>query len=588
MEEQDQQSEQAVEAVEQQTDAQVADNVGETAAAESSVENAATANSDKNDKGKKGHGLVLVLVAVLVLVLAAGCVAAVVLLQGSGDKKDDSQRADNKQKQEPVDSDNDLALKNNELSDFDLSFLKLENNEENNVYSPLSVKYALAMLKDGAKGESKKQIENVIGGYEVKKYTNSKNTSLANAMFIREETKDKIIDSYIDGLKTNYNADVIYDSFKSASAMNSWINKQTLGLIDKTMKDEDLKGLDFALVNALAIDQNWNYALQCQDGIKIPCKSRYSWSSTYEHEDFNQSIDRIGEKYESLKFNGSSNVKSVKIGANFNNYDIIKELGEDKIRTKVTEEYKKWLRSDEGQYEGIKDTDTAKITKKVDEYMEELKANYGKNDSSTDYYVYYDDDVKVFAKDLKKYDGNTLQYVGIMPKEDSLSEFVKSLTAKKTAKYIDGLKELKNENFKEGVITRIDATIPLFKYDGSLNLKDDLKALGIEDVFSEEDADLSGVTKLTKANGEAYNSFIKIAKHNTTIDFSNEGIKASATTVLGGGIGAGGPHFEYLWDVPVEKVDLTFDKPFMYLIRNKDTGEIWFVGTVYEPTENKE
>ena len=128
----------------------------------------------------------------------------------------------------------------------------------------------------------------------------------------------------------------------------------------------------------------------------------------------------------------------------------------------------------------------------------------------------------------------------------------------------------------------------MFKYDGSLNLKDDLKALGIEDVFSEDDADLSGVTKLTKANGDNYNTFIKVAKHNTTIDFSNEGIKASAATVLGGGIGGGGPHFEYLWDVPVEKVDLTFDKPFMYLIRNKDTGEIWFVGTVYEPTENKE
>lgn len=584
MEEQDQQSEQAVETVEQQTDAPAEGGASEASAVEGPAENTTAVNADKS---KKGRSSILILATVLVLVLVAGCVAAIVLLQGSGDKKDDGQRADDKQKQESVDRDSDLALKDNKLSDFDLSFLKLENNEENNVYSPLSVKYALAMLKDGAKGESKKQIENVIGGYKVKKYINSKNTSLANAMFIREATKDKIIDSYIDGLKTNYNADVIYDSFKSASAMNSWINKQTLGLIDKTMKDEDLKGLDFALVNALAIDQNWNYALQCQDGIKIPCKGLYSWSSSYEHEDFNQSIDRIREKYESLKFNGSSNVKSVKIGANFNNYDIIKEVGEDKIRAKVTEEYKKWLKSDEGQYEDIKDTDTAKIAKKVDQYMEELKANYGKGDSSTDYYVYYDDDVKVFAKDLKKYDGNTLQYVGIMPKEDSLSEFVKSLTATKTAKYIDGLKELKNENFKEGVITQIDATIPLFKYDGSLNLKDDLKALGIEDVFSEEDADLSGVTKLTKANGEAYNSYIKIAKHNTTIDFSNEGIKASATTVLGGGIGSGGPHFEYLWDVPVEKVDLTFDKPFMYLIRDKETGEIWFVGKVYEPTENK-
>ena len=585
MEEQDQQSEQAVETVEQQTDVSAEGGTSEASAVENPAESMTAVSADKS---KKGRGPILILATVLILVLVAGCIAAIVLLQGSGDKDGDSSQEGSEQKQEPVDNSGDYPMEGNGLSAFDLSFLKIENKEENNVYSPLSIKYALAMLKDGAKGESKKQLENVIGEYKVNKYANSKNISLANAMFIREEKKDKIIDSYIDGLKTNYNADVIYDSFKSADAMNSWISKRTLGLIDKMMEDKDLKGLDFALVNALAIDQYWNYALQCQDGIKVECKGRYFWSSRYEHENFNQSIDRIREKYESLKFNGSSNVKSVKIGANFNNYDIIKEVGEDKIRAKVTEEYKKWLKSDEGQYADIKDTDTAKIAKEVDEYMEELKANYGKNDSSTDYYVYYDDDVKVFAKDLKKYDGNTLQYVGIMPKEDSLSKFVEGLTVTKTTKYIDGLKELKNENFKDGVITQIDATIPLFKYEGSLNLKDDLEALGIKDVFSEEDADLSGVTKLTKANGDAHNSFIKVAKHNTTIDFSNEGIKASAATVLGGGIGGGGPHFEYLWDVPVEKVDLTFDKPFMYLIRDKETGEIWFVGTVYEPTENKE
>ena len=585
MEEQDQQSEQAVETVEQQTDASAEGGTSEASAVENSAESMTAVSADKS---KKGRGPILILATVLILVLVAGCIAAIVLLQGSGDKDGSSSQEGSEQKQEPVDNSGGYSMEGNGLSAFDLSFLKIENKEENNVYSPLSIKYALAMLKDGAKGESKKQLENVIGEYKVNKYANSKNISLANAMFIREEKKDKIIDSYIDGLKTNYNADVIYDSFKSADAMNSWISKRTLGLIDKMMEDKDLKGLDFALVNALAIDQYWNYALQCQDGIKVECKGRYFWSSRYEHENFNQSIDRIREKYESLKFNGSSNVKSVKIGANFNNYDIIKEVGEDKIRAKVTEEYKKWLKSDEGQYADIKDTDTAKIAKEVDEYMEELKANYGKGDSSTDYYVYYDDDVKVFAKDLKKYDGNTLQYVGIMPKEDSLSKFVEGLTVAKTTKYVDGLKELKNENFKDGVITQIDATIPLFKYEGSLNLKDDLEALGIKDVFSEEDADLSGVTKLTKANGDAHNSFIKVAKHNTTIDFSNEGIKASAATVLGGGIGGGGPHFEYLWDVPVEKVDLTFDKPFMYLIRDKETGEIWFVGTVYEPTENKE
>jgi serine protease inhibitor len=32
---------------------------------------------------------------------------------------------------------------------------------------------------------------------------------------------------------------------------------------------------------------------------------------------------------------------------------------------------------------------------------------------------------------------------------------------------------------------------------------------------------------------------------------------------------------------------MTFDKPFMYLIINKDTNEVWFVGQVYEPQEWK-
>ena len=30
-------------------------------------------------------------------------------------------------------------------------------------------------------------------------------------------------------------------------------------------------------------------------------------------------------------------------------------------------------------------------------------------------------------------------------------------------------------------------------------------------------------------------------------------------------------------------IDLDFDKPYMYIIRDKSTGEVWFAGTVYEP-----
>ena len=79
-------------------------------------------------------------------------------------------------------------------------------------------------------------------------------------------------------------------------------------------------------------------------------------------------------------------------------------------------------------------------------------------------------------------------------------------------------------------------------------------------------------------------SYIEVAKHGADIEFSNMGIKAGAATIMGGA-GGGGSFFEYLWDVPVETIDLTFDKPFLYLIRDKNSGEIWFVGTVYEPIE---
>ena len=70
--------------------------------------------------------------------------------------------------------------------------------------------------------------------------------------------------------------------------------------------------------------------------------------------------------------------------------------------------------------------------------------------------------------------------------------------------------------------------------------------------------------------------------HKATIEFSNEGIKASAATSVGG-FGAIDCSFEHLYKVPVKVIDLTFDKPFIFFIRNTKTGEIWFTGAVYNP-----
>ena len=61
-----------------------------------------------------------------------------------------------------------------DVSEFELLFLKLENQKENKIYSPLSIKYALKMLEDGTNGESKEQISKLLGKTSLTKYVSNK------------------------------------------------------------------------------------------------------------------------------------------------------------------------------------------------------------------------------------------------------------------------------------------------------------------------------------------------------------------------------------------------------------------------------
>ena len=202
-----------------------------------------------------------------------------------------------------------------------------------------------------------------------------------------------------------------------------------------------------------------------------------------------------------------------------------------------------------------------------------MDSNYKKVDTSTDFLFYDDENVKAFAKDLKEYDGTTLQYIGIMPKNVSLDSYIDDINADKVNAIINNLKDIKAENFKEGVITKITGYIPLFKFDYELDLMNDLKELGITDVFNASKAELQDI---------AEGAVISKASHKANIEFSNEGIKAAAATQMGG-FGSASCEFVYNYDVPVETIDLTFDSPYLFIIRDKDSSEVWFTGTVYEP-----
>ena len=246
----------------------------------------------------------------------------------------------------------------------------------------------------------------------------------------------------------------------------------------------------------------------------------------------------------------------------------------DNIKKTVTKEYNKWLKKGApDSCEGSASKEPA-TNKYVAQYMKEISEGYGHISSSTDFSFYVDEKVKVFAKDLKTYNGTTLQYLGIMPIKEDLTTYIKNAKAKDISTLIDNLRELKIENYKEGVITHVYGEIPMFKFDYKLNLTNDLKKLGITNIFDKDKADLSNLTSEKAYIGEV--------SHKTTIEFSNDGIKAAAATTEGG-IGAAGCGFDYIYKVPVENIDITFNKPYLFFVRDKDTGEVWFTGTVYEP-----
>ena len=532
---------------------------------------------NKPKKKRKSKLIIPIIITLIILILAAICVPVIL-----------KNRKDSGKTITPAKKLSEYTMKGNSLEDFDLFFLKQENEEVNKVYSPLSIKYALAMLADASAGESKDQITSIIGDYKSKKYTNSEHLSLANAFFIRNSFKSNVKKEYNDIVSKKYGAEVVYDEFASAKPMNDWISNKTLGLLKDMLQDSDVKDLDFALINALAIDMEWKEMFLIHPHVGIYesyANEKFSWSS--------------GSDLSSIKFSNTKDISGMEIMASFNNYDIVKELGEDKIRETVENEYRKWLKDEEnrkvlkenpdyltwknpktGNEEplDIDNEDDLKVYFKqyLDEYVKQLNSNLGKEKTTTQFELYTDDDVKVFAKDLKEYDGTTLQYVAIMPTSSELNTFVKNTSAKQINKYIKSLKTLKKENFKDGVVTKIEAYIPKFKYEYELKLKEDLENIGIKDVFDDAKADLSGL-------GAPKGEFIATAKHKANIEFTEEGIKASASTIFGGG-GAAGFGFHYSFDVPVEVIDMAFDHPYMYIIRDKDTGEVWFTGTVYDPT----
>ena len=459
----------------------------------------------------------------------------------------------------------------NGLSDFDLYFLQNGDVKKNMIYSPLAIKYTLSMLSDGTRGKTKSQIDKVLGNYTNNKYVGNNHMSFANVMFINSLYKNLVSNDYSNNIKDKYAADIIYDDFKTNDDINSIISNKTFSLVNNAVTEKDIKDANYLLVNGFGINMKWGSAIQATCGNE---ENRYLVK--FAHESYNARIDLFcNEMYHKLLFNNYFDVKSLQIGATINNYDLVNTVGEDKIRKMVNEKYKEWLETEDGKNSVINNTNIKDMDSYLNQYIQDLKNNYQVIKKSTDFSYYTDDDIIVFAKDLENNDTTTLQYVAIMPVDTKLDIFINDLDAKKIDNILGNLKDLEIDNFNENYIYSISGYIPIFKYDYELGLKDNLKQLDITRVFDKDKASLVGIT----SDNDAY---LKDVLHKNAINFSNDGksLVADASNIETNSTNGG---FDYLYDVPIKSIQLNFDKPYLYLIRDKESGEVWFVGTIYRP-----
>ncbi len=153
-----------------------------------------------------------------------------------------------------------------------------------------------------------------------------------------------------------------------------------------------------------------------------------------------------------------------------------------------------------------------------------------------------------------KYDGGELSMVILLPEESDFEKFEASLDVQ-TLKEIISAVEINN----------VILSMPKFEYESEFSLKDTLEALGMTVAFSIE-ADFSGMT----GNDEL---FIKDVVHKAFVSVDEAGTEAAAATAV----------IMDLKAMPGEPVEVTIDRPFIYIIRDIETGTILFIGRVMNP-----
>jgi serpin B len=173
-------------------------------------------------------------------------------------------------------------------------------------------------------------------------------------------------------------------------------------------------------------------------------------------------------------------------------------------------------------------------------------------------FAYFADNKDTFQLLEMPYKDSALSMVVLLPRRtDGLAAFEKDLTADALAKWLQQTK-----------IKTVRVTLPRFHLTRRVDLGAVLRALGMTSAFDPQQADFSGMTCDRKL-------FVSKVVHEAWLDVNEKGSEAAAATGVAMKPGAAPPR--------EQPIDFRADHPFLFLIRDTQSGSILFLGRMSNP-----
>ncbi|WP_299239228.1 serpin family protein [Sulfurihydrogenibium sp.] len=386
-----------------------------------------------------------------------------------------------------ADTDSDLKVVSQGINKFSFDLYKKlkdkdkgkgKNKEENIFYSPASISIALAMTYAGARGNTEKQMANVLNftlpqnrlhpAYskliENLKSNKDYELSIANALWLQKDYK--YLQEFLNTMEKYYKGgfnEVDYKTNPEGARIkiNNWVSKETKEKIKDILNPGDITSLTrLVLTNAIYFKGKWQT-------------------------EFDKMATRDEDFY---LINGQ--------------------------KTKV-------------------------------------KMMYQKNTFN----YYENDDFQLLEIPYK---GDKVSMVIILPKVGKFKTVENMMDEKKLQEWL-----------KNAMKTEVKVYIPRFKFTQGFNLSNVLSDMGMKDAFSPGAADFSGI------NGEKNDLYITSVIHKAFVEVNEEGTEAAAATAV-------------VMDTKallIEELVFKADHPFIFLIRDKKTGSILFMGRVMDPNK---